>query len=212
MPPGAPATPERYERLVDFARRKGIIIVNDNPYSFILNDHPLSILSVPDAKECCIEFNSMSKSHNMPGWRIGMLASNPQFVQWVLKVKSNIDSGMFRAMQLAAATALEADADWYEGNNRNYRNRRRLAGEIMHTLGCTYDERQVGMFLWGRIPDSCKDVEELTERVLHEARVFITPGFIFGSNGARYIRISLCCKDAKLEEALERIRKMKNEE
>ena len=212
MPTGAPATPELYERLVDFARRKGIIIVNDNPYSFILNDHPLSILSVPGAKECCIEFNSMSKSHNMPGWRIGMLASNPQFVQWVLKVKSNIDSGMFRAMQLAAATALEADADWYEGNNRNYRNRRRLAGEIMHTLGCTYDERQVGMFLWGRIPDSCKDVEELTERVLHEARVFITPGFIFGSNGARYIRISLCCKDAKLEEALERIRKMKNKE
>lgn len=212
MPTGAPATPELYEQLVDFARRKGIIIVNDNPYSFILNDHPLSILAVPGAKECCIEFNSMSKSHNMPGWRIGMLASNPQFVQWVLKVKSNIDSGMFRAMQLAAATALEADADWYEGNNRNYRNRRRLAGEIMHTLGCTYDERQVGMFLWGRIPDSCKDVEELTERVLHEAHVFITPGFIFGSNGARYIRISLCCKDAKLEEALERIRKMKNEE
>ena len=197
---------------MDFARRKSIIIVNDNPYSFILNDHPLSILSVPGAKECCIEFNSMSKSHNMPGWRIGMLASNPQFVGWVLKVKSNIDSGMFRAMQLAAATALEASADWYEGNNRNYRNRRRLAGEIMHTLGCTYDERQVGMFLWGRIPDSCKDVEELTERVLHEAHVFITPGFIFGSNGARYIRISLCCKDAKLEEALERIRKMKNEE
>ena len=212
MPTGAPATPELYERLVDFARRKGIIIVNDNPYSFILNDHPLSILSVPGAKECCIEFNSMSKSHNMPGWRIGMLASNAQFVQWVLKVKSNIDSGMFRAMQPAAATALDADAGWYEGNNRNYRNRRHLAGEIMRALGCTYDERQVGMFLWGRIPDSCKDVEELTERVLHEARVFITPGFIFGSNGARYIRISLCCKDAKLAEALERIRKMKNEE
>ena len=212
MPTGAPATPELYERLVDFARRRGIIIVNDNPYSFILNDHPLSILSVPGAKDCCIEFNSMSKSHNMPGWRIGMLASNPQFVQWVLKVKSNIDSGMFRAMQLAAATALDADADWYEGNNCNYRNRRQLAGEIMHTLGCTYDERQVGMFLWGRIPDWCKDVEELTERVLHEARVFITPGFIFGSNGARYIRISLCCKDAKLAEALERIKKMKSEE
>ena len=208
MPTGAPATPELYKRLVDFAHRKGIIVVNDNPYSFILNDHPLSILAVPGAKDCCIEFNSMSKSHNMPGWRIGMLASNPQFVQWVLKVKSNIDSGMFRAMQLAAATALDADADWYEGNNRNYRARRRLAGEIMHTLGCTYDEHQVGMFLWGRIPDSYKDVEELTEQVLHEARVFITPGFIFGSNGARYIRISLCCKDAKLEEALARIKNM----
>ncbi len=208
MPTGAPATPGLYKRLVDFARRKGIIVVNDNPYSFILNDCPLSILAVPGAKDCCIELNSMSKSHNMPGWRIGMLASNPQFVQWVLKVKSNIDSGMFRAMQLAAATALDADADWYEGNNRNYHNRRRLAGEIMHALGCTYDERQAGMFLWGRIPDTCRDVEELTERVLHEARVFITPGFIFGSNGARYIRISLCCKDAKLKEALERIREM----
>ena len=207
MPTGANATMEMYERLVDFARRKNIIIVNDNPYSFILNNHPLSILSVPRAKECCIEFNSMSKSHNMPGWRIGMLASNAQFVQWILKVKSNIDSGMFRAMQLAAAKALEADAEWYESNNRNYRNRRHLAGEIMKTLGCSYDESQVGMFLWGKIPDTYTHVEELTERILHEARVFITPGFIFGSNGARYIRISLCCKDAKLAEALERIRK-----
>ena len=207
MPTGANATIEMYERLVDFARRKNIIIVNDNPYSFILNNHPLSILSVPGAKECCIEFNSMSKSHNMPGWRIGMLASNAQFVQWILKVKSNIDSGMFRAMQLAAAKALEADAEWYESNNRNYRNRRHLAGEIMKTLGCSYDENQVGMFLWGKIPDTYTHVEELTERILHEARVFITPGFIFGSNGARYIRISLCCKDAKLAEALERIRK-----
>ena len=207
MPTGANATMEMYERLVDFARRKNIIIVNDNPYSFILNNHPLSILSVPGAKECCIEFNSMSKSHNMPGWRIGMLASNAQFVQWILKVKSNIDSGMFRAMQLAAAKALEADAEWYEINNRTSRNRRHLAGEIMKTLGCSYDESQVGMFLWGKIPDTYTHVEELTERILHEARVFITPGFIFGSNGARYIRISLCCKDAKLAEALERIRK-----
>ena len=114
----------------------------------------------------------------------------------------------FRAMQLAAATALEAETDWYEGNNKNYRNRRHLAGEIMKALGCTYDEKQVGMFLWGKIPASCKDVEELTEKVLHEARVFITPGFIFGSNGARYIRISLCCKDNKLAEALERIKRI----
>ena len=117
---------------------------------------------------------------------------------------------MFRAMQLAAATALEAEADWYDGNNRNYRNRRHLAGEIMKALGCTYDEKQVGMFLWGKIPESCKDVEELTEKVLHDSRVFITPGFIFGSNGARYIRISLCCKDNKLAEALERIKRIKN--
>lgn len=209
MPTGANASMEVYERLVDFARCKGIVIVNDNPYSFILNNHPLSILSVPGAKECCIELNSMSKAHNMPGWRIGMIASNAQFIQWILKVMSNIESGIFRAMQLAAATALEAGQDWYDFNNRNYRNRRRLAGEIMHALGCTYDESQVGMFLWGKIPDSCADVEELTERVLQEARVFITPGFIFGSNGKRFIRISLCCKDDKLEEALRRIRKMK---
>ncbi|EJW96013.1 aminotransferase, class I/II [gut metagenome] len=208
MPTGANATIELYERLVDFARRKNIVIVNDNPYSFILNQRPLSILSVEGAKECCIEFNSMSKSHNMPGWRIGMLATNATFIQWILKVKSNIDSGMFRALQLAAATALEADADWYEGNNRNYRNRRLIAGEIMKALGCTYSENQVGMFLWGKIPASCSNGEELTEKVLHEARVFITPGVIFGSNGTRYIRISLCCKDEKLAEALERIKSM----
>ena len=208
MPTGTNATPELYERLVKLAKDKDIVIVNDNPYSFILNDHPLSILSVPGAKDCCIEFNSMSKSHNMPGWRVGMLASNADFVQWILKVKSNIDSGMFRAVQLAAATALDADAEWYEGNNRNYRNRRALAGSIMKELGCTYDESQVGMFLWGKIPDSYADVEQLTEKVLHEARVFITPGFIFGSNGSRYIRISLCCKDNKLAEALERIKKL----
>ena len=208
MPTGANATPELYEKLVSLARRKGIVIVNDNPYSFILNDKPLSILSIPGAKDCCIEFNSMSKSHNMPGWRIGMLASNAEFVQWILKVKSNIDSGMFRAMQLAAATALQSEQDWYDGNNHNYRNRRKIAGEIMDVLGCTYDEKQVGMFLWGKIPDKYTDVEELTERILHQARVFITPGFIFGSNGKRYIRISLCCKDDKLAEALRRIKEI----
>ena len=208
MPTGANATPELYERLVDFARRKGIVIVNDNPYSFILNDHPLSILSVEGAKECCIEFNSMSKSHNMPGWRIGMIAANATFISWILKVKSNIDSGMYRAMQLAAMKALDSEADWYEGNNANYASRRKTAGEIMDALGCTYDENQVGMFLWGRIPDHYADVEELTERVLHEARVFIVPGFIFGSNGSRYIRISLCAKNERLAEALKRIKEI----
>ena len=211
MPTGANATPELYERLVDFARRKSIIIVNDNPYSFILNDHPLSILSVEGAKDCCIEFNSMSKSHNMPGWRIGMIAANPTFISWILKVKSNIDSGMYRAMQLAAVKALDAEADWYEGNNANYSARRNTAGAIMDALGCTYDKNQVGMFLWGRIPDHYQDVEELTERVLHEARVFIVPGFIFGSNGSRYIRISLCAKNDKLEEALKRILQLTND-
>ena len=209
MPTGANATMELYEKLVNFARRHNIVIVNDNPYSFILNKKPLSILNVPGAKECCIEFNSMSKSHNMPGWRVGMLATNAQFIQWILKIKSNIDSGTFRPMQLAAAQAYNNSVEWHEEANVNvYSRRRQLAEEIMKVLGCSFDPNQVGMFLWGRIPESYNDVEELTEKVLHEARVFITPGFIFGSNGKRYIRISLCAKEEKLAEALERIKKI----
>ena len=211
MPTGANATMELYEKLVDFARRHQIVIVNDNPYSFILNRKPISILNVPGAKECCIEFNSMSKSHNMPGWRVGMLATNATFVQWILKIKSNIDSGTFRPLQLAAAQAYHNSAEWHEeANIQTYARRRKLAEEIMHTLGCTFDPEQVGMFLWGRIPDHYADVEELTEKVLHEARVFITPGFIFGSNGKRYIRISLCAKEPQLEEALKRIQAIMN--
>ena len=211
MPTGANATMELYEKLVDFARRHQIVIVNDNPYSFILNRKPISILNVPGAKECCIEFNSMSKSHNMPGWRVGMLATNATFVQWILKIKSNIDSGTFRPLQLAAAQAYHNSAEWHEeANIQTYARRRKLAEEIMHTLGCTFDPEQVGMFLWGRIPDHYADVEELTEKVLHEARVFITPGFIFGSNGKRCIRISLCAKEPQLEEALKRIQAIMN--
>ena len=207
MPTGAPAQRATYERLVAFARRHSIVVVNDNPYSFILGHEHLSILQGPGAKDCCIEFNSMSKSHNMPGWRVGMLATNATFVKWILTVKSNIDSGTFRPLQLAAATAYDNSDAWHEEANVSvYARRRRLAGEIMTALGCTYDDHQVGMFLWGRIPDHYADVEQLTERVLHEARVFITPGFIFGSNGRRYVRISLCAKEEKLEEALLRIR------
>ena len=208
MPTGGRATRELYQQLVDFARRHHIIIVNDNPYSFILNrDEHLSILQVPGAKECCIEFNSMSKSHNMPGWRVGMLATNAQFVQWILRIKSNIDSGTFRPLQLAAAQAYENSDDWHtEANIATYASRRKIAEAIMTQLGCRFDPTQQGMFLWGKIPDSIANVEDLTERVLHEARVFITPGFIFGSNGERYIRISLCAKDEKMQEALKRIK------
>lgn len=206
MPTGAPARMATYERLVDFARRHSIVIVNDNPYSFILNKKPISLLQVPGAKDCCIEFNSMSKSHNMPGWRVGMCASNPTFISWILKIKSNIDSGTFRGIQLAAAEAYNNSAEWHrQANITTYRNRRDTAEQIMDVLGCTYDKSQVGMFLWGKIPDKYAYAEELTERVLHEARVFITPGFIFGSNGERYIRISLCAKDEKIKEALKRI-------
>ncbi len=208
MPTGGRATKELYRRLVDFAKRHEIVIVNDNPYSFILNrDEHLSILQVEGAKDCCIEFNSMSKSHNMPGWRVGMLATNRTFVQWILKIKSNIDSGTFRPMQLAAAQAYQNSDEWHTAANiETYSSRRKIAEKIMQTLGCTFDPQQQGMFLWGRIPEKYADVEELTERVLHEARVFITPGFIFGSNGKRYIRISLCAKDEKMQEALKRVK------
>lgn len=212
MPTGGNARMETYEKLVDFARRHGIVVVNDNPYSFILNEgKKMSILQVPGAKECCIEFNSMSKSHNMPGWRVGMCASNPEFISWILKIKSNIDSGTFRGIQLAAAEALNTNDDaWHkEYNVENYRRRRKIAEEIMTVLGCTFDPSQVGMFLWGKIPEKYANVEDLTERILHEARVFVTPGFIFGSNGQRYLRISLCAKDEKMVEALQRIKALK---
>ena len=210
MPTGGRATRELYERLVAFAQKHEIVIVNDNPYSFILNrNEHLSILQVPGAKECCIEFNSMSKSHNMPGWRVGMLATNSTFVQWILKIKSNIDSGTFRPLQLAAAQAYENTEEWHtQANIETYATRRKIAEAIMTTLGCTFDPTQQGMFLWGRIPDHIADAEDLTEKVLHEARVFITPGFIFGSKGKRYIRISLCAKDEKMITALKRIKEV----
>ena len=208
MPTGGRARMETFERLVAFAKKHDIVIVNDNPYSFILNEgEKLSILQVPGAKDCCIEFNSMSKSHNMPGWRVGMLATNSEFISWILKVKSNIDSGTFRALQLAAAQAYENTEQWHSmANIKTYANRRAMAQEIMDTLQCSYDSNQIGMFLWGKIPEKYANVEDLTERVLHEARVFITPGFIFGSNGNRYIRISLCAKDEKFTEAVARIK------
>ena len=207
MPTGGNACMETYERLVDFARRHNIVVVNDNPYSFILNEKPISLLQVEGAKDCCIEFNSMSKSHNMPGWRVGMCASNPTFISWILKIKSNIDSGTFRGIQLAAAAALTNEAEWHrEANIETYARRRKYAEQIMDVLGCTYDPNQVGMFLWGRIPDSYSNCEELTERVLHEARVFITPGFIFGSKGERYIRISLCANERVFDAALHRVK------
>lgn len=206
MPTGAAAQRKTYEQLVDFGRRHGIVIVNDNPYSFILGQERLSILQVEGARDVCIEFNSLSKSHNMPGWRVGMIATNAQFIQWILRVKSNIDSGTFRPLQLAAATALENSDEWHTAANVDvYARRRHIAEEIMRALGCTFDPSQVGMFLWGRIPDCYADVEVLTERILHEARVFLTPGFIFGSNGQRYVRISLCASETRMAEALQRI-------
>lgn len=211
MPTGGDARKSTYERLVRFAQDHGIVVVNDNPYSLILNEHPLSLLQIDGAKDCCIELNSMSKSFNMPGWRVGLCASNATFISWILKIKSNIDSGTFKGIQLAAAEAYNTNTpEWHKEYNVNtYKRRRVVAEDIMQALGCTFDTHQVGMFLWGRIPEKYTDAEQLTERVLHEARVFITPGFIFGSNGRRYMRISLCAKDEKLKEALERIKSLK---
>lgn len=207
MPTGGDAKHDTFEKLVDFAKRHNIVVVNDNPYSLILNHNPQSLFQVPGAKDYCIEMNSMSKSHNMPGWRVAMCASNKTFISWILKIKSNIDNGTFKGIQLAAAEAYNTNtAEWHEEFNYvNYARRRHLAEQIMNALHCTYDTKQVGMFLWGKIPDKYNDVEQFTERILNEARVFITPGFIFGENGRRYIRISLCAKDKKIKEALERI-------
>lgn len=206
MPTGAPATHELYEKIVDFGRRHNILIVNDNPYSFILNDNPISMLSVEGAKDVVIEMNSLSKSHNMAGWRMAMLASNAQFVEWVLKVKSNIDSGQFRPAMLAAVEALKCGSDWFNELNAVYARRRRVAERIMDALGCTFDPRQRGLFLWGKIPDAAESSEKFADNILYNARVFITPGFIFGSNGERFIRISLCATEEKMEEALTRIK------
>ena len=207
MPTGGNACMETFEKLVRFAKRHDILVVNDNPYSLILNEHPLSLMQVPGAKDCCIEFNSMSKSHNMPGWRVAMMISNKDYISWMFKIQSNIENGTFRGIQLAAAEAFNSNTpEWHRVNNiENYRRRRVIAEDIMRALGCSFDPSQVGMFLWGKIPDRYKNVEDLTEAVLHRARVFITPGFIFGNNGRRYIRISLCAKDEKMKEALRRI-------
>ena len=204
MPTGANGSMELFEKLVAFGKRHNIIICHDNPYSFILNDNPLSILSVEGAKDICIELNSMSKSHNMPGWRIGMLASNRLFVEWILRVKSNMDSGMFRAMQLAAVKALNAPAEWYREMNEVYSARKALAQAILEKVGAEVAPGQVGMFLWGKVQGRGVDI---CDDVLYKAKVFITPGIIFGSNGENYIRISLCANEQTLQKALGRIEK-----
>lgn len=211
MPTGAKATPEIYQRLVDFGLRHKILIVNDNPYSFILTDKPLSILAVPRAMECCLELNSLSKSHNMSGWRIGMVAGAPEMISEILKVKSQMDSGMFKPLQLAAVEALNLSPEWFAKLNSEYVRRRVAAGRIFDTLGAVYDHDTAGLFLWGRVPsgyakDGMSAGEVISERVLHQAGVFITPGFIFGKNGENYIRVSLCATTEVLEAAERRIR------
>lgn len=208
MPTGTPASASLFEKLVAFGKKHGIVIVHDNPYSFILNDRPLSILSTPGAKDVAIEFNSLSKSHNMAGWRIAMVAANPTFISWILKVKSNIDSGQFRPMMLAAVEALKQPDSWYAEVNRVYSERREVAEKIATAAGCTFDPCQQGLFVWARIPDSCESAEAMSDRLLYDANVFVTPGSIFGSNGDRYIRLSLCTPRERMEEALIRVQNL----
>ena len=205
MPTGAPASRALYERLVRFGLEHNILICNDNPYSFILNDKPLSILSVPRARECCVELNSLSKAHNMSGWRVGMIAGEREYVSELLKVKSQMDSGMFRPLQFAAAAALDRGPEWFEKLNGEYRLRKQAAARIFDYLGVKYNPDSQGLFLWGK---RGADAEAVSDRLLEEAGVFITPGFIFGKNGREYLRISLCAEPRVFEEALERIRKV----
>ena len=202
MPTGAPAKREVFEKLVAFARRHKILLVNDNPYSFVLNE-PQSILSVPGAREVCLEMNSLSKSHNMAGWRVGMLVGEADVLKELLKVKSQMDSGMFRGIQEAAVAALNAGPEWYEALNAEYRRRREVACRIMDVLGCKYDEKAGGLYVWGRVPSG--EAVDWSDKILYEAGVFLTPGFIFGSNGAHHLRISLCANVPTLEKALEKI-------
>lgn len=210
MPTGTPANTDLFDRLIEFGKRHGILIVNDNPYSLILNDNPMSLLSRPCAKDTALELNSLSKSHNMAGWRMGMVSGHPELISYVLKVKSNIDSGQFRPMMRAAAAALALGPAWNATLNGVYRSRRRVAEQIMTALGCTFDPRQTGLFLWGRVPDDCPGSEALADDVLAKARVFITPGFIFGPAGERYVRLSLCATEERMQEALKRINQVYN--
>ena len=208
MPTGTVASYNLFDKLVKFAHNHNILLCHDNPYAFILNDNPRSILAVDGAKEVAVELNSLSKTFNMAGWRIGLLTAAADRVKEVLRFKSNMDSGMFRPLQLAAIEALHQSDDWYQEVNSIYSKRRSLAEEIMSSIGCTFDTAQVGMFLWGQIPSTFEDGYDLVDRVLTEARVFITPGNIFGQNGRNYVRISLCNKSEILMESLERILEM----
>lgn len=205
MPTGAQAQLEFYERLIKFAKEQQILICNDNPYGFILNDKPVSILSIPGAKEVALELNSLSKSHNMAGWRIGMLGGGASYLSTILRFKSNMDSGMFRPLQLAAVKALQQPASWYQSVNSIYLERRNRVYDLLDLLGCVYDRNQVGMFVWAKIPASYASGFDLSDAVLYNAHVFITPGGIFGSQGDSYIRVSLCSETAVFEDAIRKI-------
>ena len=209
MPTGANGSLSFFEELIAFGRRNNILICNDNPYSFILNDNPQSLLKVRGAKEVAIELNSLSKSHNMAGWRMGIIVAEETHIQNILRFKTNMDSGMFLPIQLAAVAALQADKSWFSALNETYKSRRASVWKILEALGCSFRKDQTGMFVWAKAPGHIASVEAFVDEILYEGHVFITPGFIFGSNGDRYIRISLCNRTEVLEEALRRIKLIK---
>ncbi|MBI5856600.1 MAG: aminotransferase class I/II-fold pyridoxal phosphate-dependent enzyme [Sphingobacteriales bacterium] len=208
MPTGQLPSLKIFEQLIAFAKQHNILIVHDNPYSFILNNNPVSLLSVNGAKDVVIELNSLSKSHNMAGWRVGMLVAAKEKVDEILRFKSNMDSGMFLPIQLAAAKALELEKDWHDEVNKVYRARRQKVFDLLRLLNCVFDETQAGMFVWASIPGKYKDGYELSDKLLHDTNVFITPGGIFGSAGNNYVRVSLCCEEEKIDEAISRVREI----
>lgn len=206
MPTGQLPSTELFQKLVEFGRKNKTLIIHDNPYSFILNENPMSLLSVEGARDCVIELNSLSKSHNMAGWRVGMLCGAKERIDEVLRFKSNMDSGMFLPVQLAAAKALSLGKEWYDEVNEVYKARRKKVFELLDLLECNYSKEQAGMFVWAGIPGKYKDSYVLSDEVLYNSNVFITPGGIFGSAGENYIRVSLCAKEEKIVEAIKRIK------
>jgi len=205
MPTGADVKVETFDRLIAWAKRKNILLVNDNPYSFVLTQNPQSILSRPGAKEVAVELNSLSKSFNMAGWRVGMLSGNAEIIQAVLKVKSNMDSGMFYGIQQGAINALNVDQSWFEGLNMVYQKRKNLIKILATKLETQYDSKSVGLFVWAKLPERTIDSETFIDKILHEHHIFITPGTIFGSQGEGFIRFSLCVPEATIEEAINRL-------
>jgi aspartate/methionine/tyrosine aminotransferase len=205
MPTGKNGSKELFEQLVAFAKNNNILLVHDNPYSFILNNHPQSLLAVDGAKDVVIELNSLSKSHNMAGWRVGVVCGAKERIEEILRFKSNMDSGMFLPLQLAAAKALELGEEWFHDLNEVYRKRREKVFVLLDELNCQYDKEQVGLFVWARIPAEYETGFQLSDEILNKARVFITPGGIFGKNGDKYVRVSLCTTVEKLDESLSRV-------
>ena len=209
MPTGAGGSPEDFSRLVKLAAKHHFLIVNDNPYGQLHDGEQLSIFQAEGSREVCLELNSMSKSHNMAGWRVGWVCGEYEYLKMILRVKSNMDSGMFLPVQKAAVRALAADKEWFEHIREIYARRRRIAFSIMDTLECRYSANQQGMFVWGKAPDNVSEVAAWSDEMLEHAHVFITPGFIFGNAGERYLRISLCANEGMLQEALERLVRFK---